>query len=260
LIAWEKGTEMVCSEINELIHGYLDSELNLSRSLEIEKHLNGCPACSRAYAEQKSLRSAIARSSLYREAPNGLRRRIRKALRTTAGSESQFHIPRGWILLWAPLGAIAVALFLVLPIVIHPFAESRLPEEIVSAHIRSLMPGHLTDVPSSDQHTVKPWFNGRLDFSPPVKDLATEGFPLIGGRLDYVADRPVAALVYQRRKHLINLFIWPASGMGSADGKIASRQGYNLISWSQDGMSFCAVSDVSPADLGEFVRTLRAAG
>jgi anti-sigma factor RsiW len=122
------------------------------------------------------------------------------------------------------------------------------------------MPGHLLDIPSSDQHTVKPWFNGRLDFSPPVKDLANRGIPLIGARLDYVSGRPVAAVVYQRRQHVINLFIWPAGGAGSPTGKTLSRQGYHMISWSQDGMSYCAVSDIGVADLDEFVLLLHAPG
>ncbi len=251
---------MVCSDFSELIHGYLDGELDLSRSLEIEHHMKGCPTCSRAYAEQKSLRSAIARRPLYREAPSELRRRVRTELRRAARSESPSRLRWGWRVLWAPLGVTALALLVVLAIMTRPSAESPLTDEIVSAHIRSMMPGHLIDIPSSDQHTVKPWFNGRLDFSPPVQDLADRGFPLIGGRLDYVSGRPVAAVVYQRRKHVINLFIWPAGGAGSPTEETLARQGYHVVSWSQGGMTYCAVSDVSPADLDEFVRLLRAPG
>ncbi len=251
---------MVCSDITELIHGYLDGELDLSRSLEIEHHLKDCPACSRAYAELKSLRSAIARSALYREAPAELRRNVRSALRRAARSESPSRRHWGWRALWAPLGVTAVALLVVLMVMTRPPAEDRLSEEIVSAHIRSLMPGHLIDIPTSDQHTVKPWFNGRLDFSPPVKDLANRGFPLIGGRLDYVSGRPVAAVVYQRRKHVINLFIWPSDSAETPTAKTLSRQGYHVILWSQGGMTYCAVSDVNQADLDEFVRTARAPG
>ncbi len=133
-------------------------------------------------------------------------------------------------------------------------------EQIVAGHIRALQPGHLEDVPSSDQHTVKPWFDGRIDFAPPVKDLAAQRFPLRGGRLDYAAGRPVAALVYQRDKHVIDLFVWPAAESAARPAESTERQGYNVVHWAQDGMVLWAVSDLEASQLREFAEDWRKAG
>jgi anti-sigma factor RsiW len=197
---------MSCSEIGDLIHGYFDGELDLSRSLEIEQHMNHCPECRRTYEEQQVLRSAIRGGDVYYEEPEALRRNIRSALHQ-AGQGREPASGRGWRwhYLFVPAAAAVIVLAAVVPFVLRR-NEAFVTQEIADAHIRSLITGHQVDVLSSDRHTVKPWFNGRVDFSPPVTDLAAQGFPLVGGRVDYVDNRPVAVLVYQRRKHVINLF------------------------------------------------------
>jgi anti-sigma factor RsiW len=207
------------------------------------------------------LRTALAEGSPYFKAPKGLETRVRLLLgqadRAESSADSQsWRWKWTWPTIFAPLAAAALVLFIAQPMLTRRSAEHSLLQAVVSAHLRSLMPdtAHLTDVASSDQHTVKPWFAGKLPFSPPVTDLATQGFPLVGGRLDYIGEHQAAALVYQRRKHLINLFIWPEQKDSTHETK--TRQGYNVIHWNQAGMACWAVSDVSPGDLQEFQRLL----
>lgn len=138
-----------------------------------------------------------------------------------------------------------------------PSHEEMITREIVAGHVRSLMANHLSDVTSTDQHTVKPWFDGKLDFAPPVVNLASAGFPLVGGRLDFVDGRPVAALVYQRRLHFINLFIWPSTERQESSVVLQSREGYNILHWTRGGMTFWAISDVSADDLRSFAELLK---
>ena len=258
---------MSCQETQSLIHGYMDGELDLVRSLEFERHLNGCEVCALAYERHKSLQSLVRGGSLYFKAPAGLERRLHASLsnihRVATKAEARAVAPsRAWA--WGGVAA-TLAAVVILGLVLQtsrPSQQGLMAEEVVSSHIRSLMANHLTDVASSDQHTVKPWFNGKLDFSPPVVDLATSGFPLVGGRLDYLAGRPVPALVYQRRKHIINVFTWPASSAGHDSGvpaKAATRQGYNALHWTQSGMTYWAVSDLNSRELEELVQLLRRA-
>ncbi|MFN7943869.1 MAG: anti-sigma factor [Blastocatellia bacterium] len=254
---------MSCQETQNLMHGYLDGELDLVRSLEFERHLQACQTCSHKLQNQQALRSAITSAALYQHAPAHLHRRVQSAIRAASEPEA---VPwmKSWIFSWrwlsagASLAALAILIFMLVPVLMRPSANEMMAQEVISAHVRSLMASHLTDVASTDQHTVKPWFNGRLDFSPPVKDLAESGFPLVGGRLDYLNNRPVAALVYQRRKHYINLFIWPsAQDAAKAKPEQVSRQGWHLMRWTSAGMTYWAVSDLNEGELQEFVQLLR---
>jgi anti-sigma factor RsiW len=243
-----------CEEARTLVHAYLDGELDVRGSLEFEAHLQECEACTREYRGQRSLREGIAASPLYYQAPAGLRKSIQSAVR----QESKAAAPRRrlpWQLL--SLGFVLVLLVATAYALLRNQASSDqtnlVAQEVISGHMRSLMAGHLTDVASSDQHTVKPWFAGRLDFSPVVGDWAAQGFPLVGGRLDYVNNRPVAALVYRNRQHVINLFTWPSPQTPNAPVEQLTYQGYNLYRWTQSGMTYWVVSDLNPVELRKFV-------
>ena len=250
---------MTCSEFRTFLHGYMDGELDLVRQVEIEEHLRTCGACSQIYQTQLALRSALKSGELYFRAPAGLERKVRMAAQRP---ERKSWLPRlqlpGWIGAAVAAAAVVALAFLVSPMLSRPSQTERIAQDVVSAHIRSLMPGHLTDVPSSENHTVKPWFAGKLDFSPPVLDLSAEGFPLVGGRLDYAAGRPVAALVYRRGKHFINLFVWPSVSAQESAEAADARQGYNLLFWTRGQTNFWAISDVNAAELRQFARLVRA--
>jgi len=247
-----------CKDTRSLLDGYLDHELDLVRSVEIERHLKECGECSIRYENLQSLRAGVSRDSLYYFAPAGLQQRVLLALSKEMRTESRLPV-----LVWRWFGAAAalIIVFVVMWSVIRfmrkPSAEELLAQEAVSSHVRSLMVDHLTDVLSSDQHTVKPWFIGKLDFAPRVDDLSSQGFSLIGGRLDYLDNRQVAALIYQRRQHFINLFVWPEAGNSNFPQKVLTRQGYNVVHWTTGGMNYCAVSEISESELQEFVRVLQ---
>jgi anti-sigma factor RsiW len=246
---------MNCQQSKLLIDPYADGELEAAAILELEQHLKSCSGCALAWRNVQSLKKALKQDALYFTAPAELRRRIKAELPSPAKEAP----PRGaWNWNWLTTtmsGAFAVCLAIVLMMTqTRPSSEQQLTQEIVSSHIRSLMAGHVMDVVSTDQHTVKPWFNGKVDFSPPVKDLAAQEFPLIGGRLDYVGGRSVAALVFQRHKHIINLFVWPGNEADAKPAAFPSRQGYHLIHWSDSGMVFWAVSDLNETELMEFVQ------
>jgi mycothiol system anti-sigma-R factor len=251
-----------CEDTKKLMDGYLDGELDLVRNLEIEGHLRECPSCSRVYESHQGLRAAIRTHAPYSKAPAELQKRIRSAIRKASKTEpAPRTLPRlsawSWAGAAAALAILVLLVWRVVPIVSRPSADELVAQEVLSSHIRSLMASHLTDVPSSDHHTVKPWFNGKLDFSPPVPELTNEGFALVGGRLDYLDGRPVAVLVYQRRKHFINLFVWPATRSRDVAEKTLVQQGYNLTHWTRSGMAYWAVSDLNKGELEQFVQLVR---
>jgi anti-sigma factor RsiW len=249
---------MNCHEATPLVAAYSDGELDLVRSLDLEEHLSSCAACSQAYQHGQSVKKLMASADLYHMAPARLRREIRDRI----GAKEHKSLATGfsWWGVFKPLipalGVATVALLLI-PGLRGPSATDRLGQEVVSNHVRSLMVDHRTDVASTDQHTVKPWFQGKLDFSPPVTDFAQQGFPLIGGRLDYVEGHPAAALVYRRREHVINLFVWPAHSNAAAVRQTNARQGFNLVHWTDQGMNFWAVSDLNAAELLEFSQLVK---
>jgi len=254
---------MNCQVTKSLLHGYLDRELDLARSLEFEEHLKSCPECSRSLESYRSLQSVLANRAPVFEVPKSLATQIRSSMgEKSQPRESQPSSGRNWSALWARLVAPAaiagLAILLAVPLFTRQSSETQLAQELVSAHVRSLMANHLADVPSSDRHTVKPWFNGKIDFSPPVLDLADKGFPLVGGRLDYFANRQVAALAYQCRKHIINLFIWRSTEPAKSVGQPITLQGYNAFGWNSGGLAFWAVSDLNKDDLQQFVNLFQA--
>jgi anti-sigma factor RsiW len=241
---------MICSR--DLLEAYLDGELDAARQAAVEVHIAGCPDCSETCDRLRRQKAAVRAAVPYFGAPAGLRESIRSELR-------RVNPPGARHLVTVPWRALAIAASVLLALSLSwnlvqvrsrptgaPIAES-----VLSDHVRSLLGTHLLDVPSSDQHTVKPWFAGKLDFSPDVRDLESQGFPLAGGRIEYLAGRRVAALVYKRRQHVINLFIWPA-GAASEPGGGQSLNGYNLIHWTSGTMMYWAVSDVSAAELAAF--------
>jgi anti-sigma factor RsiW len=248
-----------CSEFRAVLHPYLDGELDLVRQVEIEDHLRACGACAEIHQAQLALRSSLKSDELYFRAPAHLEPQVRRATRRATGRRPRL-LTRDWIGIAAAAAAVVVLAVFLGPLLSRTPATQRVAQDVVSAHIRSLMPGHLTDVLSSEQHTVKPWFAGKLDFSPPVADLGGEGFALVGGRLDYAAGRPVAALVYRRGAHVINLFVWPAASARDSAEAADSRQGYNLRNWTRGQTSFWAISDLNATELRRFADLVQSAG
>jgi anti-sigma factor RsiW len=251
-----------CHDAQNLVHAYLDSELDLANSLAVEEHLRECPTCAARHERQRALRAALQAGSLSYTAPPDLRGRIRSAVRRASGVPPVARAP-----VWGWLGvaaAVAAGLLLLvggaaLVLYAQPRAteNDRLSHEVVSRYVYDVMPEHPPDVKSTNSHEVKPWFGPRLDFAPPVLDLSDDGFPLVGGRLEYLNDRKAAGLVYQRHQHVIVLFIWPTPGAPDTAPAAMTRQGYHLVHWSKSGMTFWAVSDLNTTELQQFADLIR---
>jgi anti-sigma factor RsiW len=246
---------VTCEQARSLLSAYFDRELDIAQSLDIEGHVRDCPRCTAALQRHEALHASFNAASLAFVPPAGLEGRVRQALRREVRPQAS-SIRSQWHWAAVPLAAMLAAA-LAWSVAIHrggSSGEDQVLAELVSSHVRSLMVDHLVDVATSDQHTVRPWFNGKVDFAPPVTDFTASGFPLIGGRVDYIAGRPVAVVVYGRRKHVVNVFIWPS---GSAEGESLRNltfQGYHLLRWSKSGLTFWAVSDVSSTDLESLAR------
>ena len=248
---------MTCDEAKILLHALMDGELDAGHAREVETHIAGCAACAVELAAYREMSQAMEGVNMKYTAPPALRRRIEASLpQPQAQAPSRRSVLRGFALGSAVSAIAATGL---VAIVLRGDDEQRIGSEIVSAHLRSLQAGHLTDVVSTDQHTVKPWFNGKLDLSPPVIDLSAQGFTLVGGRLDYIDAHAFAALVYRRRAHIINVFVTQNSNGEHRTATMDAIQGFNVRSWSNRGLNCWAVSDLGADELSEFGEKFEAA-
>lgn len=241
---------MNCEESRIYLAAYLDDELDVGEMLEMQRHLADCAGCREAERRDVELRSAVRGANLYAQPTAALKGRVDAAVRRAARSEEgRFDFSR-WVTAAAAMAAVAL-----LAVILVRSPREDMASAVLASHIRSLQAEHLVDVPSSDRHTVKPWFQGKLDFSPPVPDLSNDGWNLIGGRMDYLNRRAVASLIYQRGQHKVNVFIWPDAG-GDRPVVEKSEQGYNILSWNHAGMAYWAVSDLNRGELNELARKL----
>ncbi|MEM5428851.1 anti-sigma factor family protein [Cupriavidus oxalaticus] len=256
---------MDCNEVCELLPACADDELGAAESPRLERHLATCPACAAELRRLRALRAAVRQGAAYHQASPALRARIAAALPpagTTGPMAAQATRAgwRGWFS-WSPavnagLAALTVAslAFALTLVARQESPQQAMTREVVGSHVRALVTAHTIDIASTDRHTIKPWFNGRLDYAPPVYDLAAEGFPLAGGRLDYLHGQRVAVLVYRRNHHPIDVFVLPAAAAvhpADMDGAWL-RQGYRIERWQAGGMDYWAVTDASAPDLHRF--------
>ena len=234
-----------CDNRQAILNSLLDGELDSLNTAAAEAHLATCAECRAELERLQAVRQALTGAELRHSAPDALRSRIELQIERATPALHRKMLP-SWL---APGLAGALAASLAFLLVLPPTGGASLDDELVASHIRSLQVGHLTDIRTSEEHLVRPWFNGKIDFAPPVPELARYGFPLAGGRLDYVQGRTVPAIVYKRRLHTINLFVWPSRQAGT---RRVQEDGYSLDAWSRGGLRYTAVSDIAPADLEAF--------
>jgi len=256
---------MECSEARDLIAAYVDGEASAARAAPLDEHLAGCLACRRERAAQSFVHLELRRVATYHAAPAGLRARVRAA----AGAAHRKPLRERWWTRWsapllAPAASFAVAALLASNVYLaasRPSADERVAEDVVTSHVRALVSERAIDVVSSDRHTVKPWFVGKLDYSPPVTDFAEHGFALAGGRLDYVGGRPVAALVYRHGVHVVDAFVWPDGAAAAVipEAHAEARRGYNLLHWRANGMAYWLASDMDPVEMEQLELLMAAA-
>jgi len=251
---------MTCNDARTLLHAYKDRELDLVRSLEIEKHLAGCPGCARALENHQAVSTAIHDTKFHYQPPAGLQQRVQFALRQTSEPKKALQSPRrrvSWPILAVAASLLVTGVFVdrLVRFGFRTSPETVVAQEVLDGHLRALMPGHLTDVESTDRHTVKPWFNGKLDYSPPVADYAAQGYPLSGGRLDSIHGRTVSVLIYHRAKHAIDAYVWPSTA--TVPVSVSAMQGYNMAHWSGAGFEWWLASDLNAAELETLANLLR---
>jgi anti-sigma factor RsiW len=249
---------MNCQEASVLLHAFIDDELDAGHAHEIEAHVSGCARCAAELRGLRDMHRRLSSAQLRYQAPPALHRRIENSLRVprpAPPAPNRRSLLQGFVMGGMLSAAAAASLVL---FVDRDAQDQRLLGDVVSAHLRSLQANHLTDVETSDQHVVRPWFNGRLDLAPPVVDLTAQGFTLIGGRLDYIDARPVAAIVYKRRAHVINLFVSQALPSAPLTSSQASVSGYNIRRWTDGDLDLLAVSDLNSEELSEFVEKFQA--
>lgn len=251
-----------CDDYLVLLHGLIDGELDAANTLRCESHLQQCKDCASAFHNAQTMRAALQKAAPRYAAPDRARRRLQTLLKshagTYAGRSLSWRLFRPFVAKWSLTFTPVLALALLVAIMVPRGAD--LPDQIIASHVRSLQGGHLIDVVSSDRHTVKPWFAGRIDYVPPVVDLSAAGFPLVGGRLDYVDSQPVAVMIYRRGHHIINLYVWPVhGGVRPLAADLIQRSGFTMLHRTRAGMNFWCVSDAGVPEMHAFQAALSSA-